>query len=460
MSDNNNNLQSSRSNNSGNDNDNGNNSSDNLATDSTTRQKSNSTDKSLTHTVLDKGGEVREGEELDAQAVTIWLREQGVEVVGEPVVTQFSGGASNWTYRLQYANQDLILRRPPKGTKAKSAHDMVREYTVQKALVEVYPYVPKMIALCTDEAVIGADFYVMERMEGIIPRANLPKEIDFDTSQTHELCTNVIDALIKLHQVDYQQHPELVALGRGEGYCERQVSGWDKRYVKAKTPNVPSFAVVRQWLANHTPKDSNTCVIHNDWRFDNVILAADDPTQVIGVLDWEMATLGDPLMDLGSALAYWIEADDNIIMQQSRRQPTHLAGMMTRDEVVEYYLAQTGLELDNWTFYEVFGLFRLAGIVQQIYYRFYHKQTSNPAFKNFWIIVHVLHAKCLKLIAKYEGDALFMNYVQPHLADRGIDATTIEQLPGPLQAVIKSVLPKAYFAPAAAIEQDAKAIDK
>ena len=133
-----------------------------------------------------------------------------------------------------------------------------------------------------------------------------------------------------------------MSLGRGEGYCERQVTGWDKRYVKAKTPNVPSFALVGQWLGKHAPADSKTCVIHNDWRFDNVILAADDPTQVIGVLDWEMATLGDPLMDLGSALAYWIEEDDNIIMQQSRRQPTHLKGMMTRDEVVAYYLEQTG----------------------------------------------------------------------------------------------------------------------
>ncbi len=399
--------------------------------------------------ILDKGGEVREGEELDVKAVSAWLRAQGINIEGEPKVTQFSGGASNWTYRLQYDSQnngqDLILRRPPSGTKAKSAHDMVREYTVQHALTDVYPYVPKMIALCTDESIIGADFYVMERLEGIIPRANLPKEIDFDPSQTRKLCTNVIDALVELHQVDYQDYPDLVALGRGEGYCARQVSGWDKRYVKAKTPNVPSFAVVRQWLNKHTPKDSKTCVIHNDWRFDNVILAADNPTQVIGVLDWEMATLGDPLMDLGSALAYWIEADDNIIMQQSRRQPTHLEGMMTRDEVVKYYLEKSGLQLDNWSFYEVFGLFRLAGIVQQIYYRYYHKQTNNPAFKNFWIIVHVLHAKCLKLIARYEGDALFMSYVQPHLQDRGIDAATIEQLPGPLQSVIKSVLPKAYF---------------
>lgn len=404
----------------------------------------------INNKVLDKGGAVREGEELNTQAVSEWLRSQGVDVVGAPTVTQFSGGASNWTYRLQYESgeksQDLILRRPPKGTKAKSAHDMVREYTVQKALKDAYPYVPKMIALCTDEDVIGADFYIMERMEGIIPRANLPKGVDLDRDQTRALCTNVIDALIELHQVDYEQHPDLMSLGRGEGYCERQVSGWDKRYVKAKTPNVPSFALVRQWLGRHTPADSKTCVIHNDWRFDNVILEANEPTKVIGVLDWEMATLGDPLMDLGSALAYWIEEDDNIIMQQSRRQPTHLEGMMTRKEVVDYYLEKTGLEIDNWTFYEVFGLFRLAGIVQQIYYRYYNKQTSNPAFKNFWIIVHALHAKCLKLIAQYEGEALFTSRVQPHLQDAGIDAATIEQLPSPVQSVIKSVLPKSYFA--------------
>ncbi|MBB3105724.1 aminoglycoside phosphotransferase (APT) family kinase protein [Psychrobacter luti] len=407
-------------------------------------------DKQTVNKVLDKGGEVREGEELDAQAVSNWLREQGVNIEGEPTVTQFSGGASNWTYRLQYngqgTDQDLILRRPPKGTKAKSAHDMVREYTVQKALKDAYPYVPKMVALCTDESVIGADFYVMERMEGIIPRANLPKGIDLDVKQTRVLCTNVIDALIDLHQVDYKKHPDLVNLGRGEGYCERQVTGWDKRYVKAKTPNVPSFGLVRQWLGKHTPADSKTCLIHNDWRFDNVILDATDPTKVIGVLDWEMATLGDPLMDLGSALAYWVEEDDNIIMQQSRRQPTHLEGMMTRDEVVDYYLQQTGLKIENWTFYEVFGLFRLAGIVQQIYYRYYNKQTTNPAFKNFWLIVHVLHAKCLKLIAQYEGEALFNTYVQPQLKEIGIDAATIEQLPAPVQKVVKGILPKGYFA--------------
>ncbi|MDN6276149.1 phosphotransferase family protein [Psychrobacter sp.] len=403
----------------------------------------------LNKDVLDKGGTVREGEELDARVVSDWLRQQGVDIKGEPIVTQFSGGASNWTYRLQYGNQDLILRRPPKGTKAKSAHDMVREYKVQKALKNAYPYVPKMVALCVDEAVIGADFYVMERMEGIIPRANLPEGIELDTEQTRLLCTNVIDALVELHQVDCDQHPDLLELGRGEGYCERQVTGWDKRYVKAKTPNVPSFTLVRQWLGKHTPADSKTCLIHNDWRFDNVILDATEPTKVIGVLDWEMATLGDPLMDLGSALAYWIEENDNMVMQQARRQPTHLKGMMTRDEVVAYYLEKTNLQIDNWTFYEVFGLFRLAGIVQQIYYRYYHKQTTNPTFKNFWIIVHVLHAKCLKLIAQYEGDMLFTDRVQPHLREMGVDAAMLEQLPSPVKKIVEGLLPKSYFADAA-----------
>lgn len=365
--------------------------------------------------LIDQAGEVRGSESLDTKAVTKWLISQNVDVQGEPEVTQYSGGASNWTYRLKYDNADLILRRPPSGTKAKSAHDMVREFTVQQALTADYPYVPKMIALCVDEemdeSVIGCDFYVMERLEGIIPRSNLPKGLKLDESEVRKLCTNVIDALIELHQVDPTHNPELASLSKGSGYCDRQVMGWDKRYKKAKTPNVPSFFLVRQWLKRNLPADSKTCVIHNDWRFDNVVLDPKDPTRVIGVLDWEMATLGDPLMDLGSALAYWVQADDNTIMKQSRRQPTHLKGMMTRKEVVDYYLEKSGMavdgnSLDNWTFYEVFGLFRLAGIAQQIYYRYYHKQTDNPAFKNFWIIIHALHVRCLSLIAKHEARQL------------------------------------------------------
>lgn len=350
--------------------------------------------------VIDSGGAVRSGEELDIAAVEQWLQAQGLDLQGNARVTQYAGGASNWTYRIEYDNQDLILRRPPAGTKAKSAHDMVREYTVQKALKPAYPLVPEMLALCTDEAVLGCDFYVMQRIEGIIPRANLPKEINFGQTEVRQLCSNVLDALIDLHQVDYHG-TALETLGKGEGYCQRQVDGWDKRYEKARTLNVPSFKLVRRWLKNNIPADSKTCVIHNDWRFDNVVLDANEPTHVIGVLDWEMATLGDPLMDLGSALAYWVQANDNVILRTMRRQPTHLNGMMTRKEVVAYYLNKTGMHTSNWTFYEVFGMFRLAVIAQQIYYRYYHKQTSNPAFKNFWLIIHALHVRCLKLIAQH-----------------------------------------------------------
>ena len=362
--------------------------------------------------VIDVGGSVREGEELDVQAITDWLNQQGVNVEGPLELTQYSGGASNWTYRLQYANADLILRRPPQGTKAKSAHDMAREYHVQKALAEHYPVVPEMMALCQDESVIGCDFYVMKRIEGIIPRAKLPPELQLTEPDIQTLCINVIDKLIELHQVPYTG-TELEKLGKGEGYCRRQVEGWDARYEKAKTLNVPSFKYVRNWLKDNIPSDSKTCVIHNDWRFDNVILDLENPTEVIGVLDWEMATLGDPLMDLGSALAYWVEDTDNAIFKATRRQPTNLKGMFTRKEVVDYYLEKTGLQPENWTFYEVFGIFRLSVIAQQIYYRYYHKQTNNPAFKDFWVVIHALHIRALKLIGlqKLEANDIAQKYI-------------------------------------------------
>jgi aminoglycoside phosphotransferase (APT) family kinase protein len=354
--------------------------------------------------VIDVGGAVRAGEELDIQAITEWLIQNGNNVESPVEVTQYSGGASNWTYRLQYTDADLILRRPPQGTKAKSAHDMAREYHVQKALAEYYPVVPEMVALCQDESVIGCDFYVMKRLEGIIPRAKMPPELQLTESDIRTLCINVIDKLIELHQVPYQG-TELENLGKGEGYCRRQVEGWDARYEKAKTLNVPSFKYVRNWLKDNIPSDSKTCVIHNDWRFDNVILNPENPTEVIGVLDWEMATLGDPLMDLGSALAYWVEDTDNAIFKATRRQPTNLKGMFTRKQVVDYYLGKTGLQPENWAFYEVFGIFRLAVIAQQIYYRYYHKQTNNPAFKDFWVVIHALHIRALKLIGKQKLEA-------------------------------------------------------
>jgi aminoglycoside phosphotransferase (APT) family kinase protein len=347
-------------------------------------------------------GRVRPGEALDVAAVDRWLRTIDPTLDGLPDVTQYSGGASNWTYRLRYANRDLVLRRPPAGTKARSAHDMTREFRIQQALKPAYPLVPTMVALCQDPSVIGTDFYVMERVEGLIPRARLPEGVSLGEDDTRRLCTNVLDALVALHRVDHHA-VGLDALSKGQGYARRQVNGWSDRYEKARTWNVPSYGYVRAWLAERVPEDVGACVIHNDWRFDNVVLDPADPTRVVGVLDWEMATIGDPLMDLGCALAYWVQADDNRLMRATRRQPTHLPGMLRRDEVVEYYLGRTGLRPASWTFYEVFGLFRLAVIAQQIYYRYFHRQTRNPAFRHFWILVTYFDWRCRGLIRRARG---------------------------------------------------------
>jgi aminoglycoside phosphotransferase (APT) family kinase protein len=342
---------------------------------------------------------MRAGEELDVAKVDAWLKGQVPGLAGAPEVTQYSGGASNWTYRLRYESHDLVLRRPPEGTKAKSAHDMGREYRIQGALRPVFPFVPEMIAFCDDPSVLGCDFYVMRRLDGTILRRNPPRDLALTPDQTRRLCLNVIDTLIALHRVDVTA-AGLEGLGKGAGYARRQIEGWSDRYRKARTWNVPRFERIMAWLAEHTPEDAATCVIHNDFRFDNVVLDPQDPTRVIGVLDWEMATLGDPLMDLGNALAYWVQADDDFFIRSLRRQPTHLPGMLTRREVVDYYQEKTGRHAGNWAFYEVYGLFRLAVIAQQIYFRYQQGQTKNPAFRNFWMFVNYLGWRCGRIIRR------------------------------------------------------------
>ena len=351
----------------------------------------------MTNKILDQAKQVRIGEELDITAVNNWLQLTLDGLNGLPAVTQYAGGASNWTYCLDYPDQSLILRRGPAGTKAKGAHDMGREFRLQKALRPYYRYVPQMKALCDDPSILNTDFYVMEKLIGIIPRKNLPNALSTTPEQTKQLCKNVLDCLVELHQVDHQS-ADLQHLGKGDGYTKRQIQGWSERYTKAKTWNVPSAHFVMNWLAENMPTNERICITHNDFRFDNVVLDEHDYTNVLGVLDWELATLGDPLMDLGNTLAYWVEPSDDFLAQAMRRQPTHLEGMLTRKEVVAYYCKKMSITIDDFTFYEVYGLFRLAGIVQQIYYRYHHGQTKNPKFKHFWIFVHYLLHRCKKAI--------------------------------------------------------------
>lgn len=339
---------------------------------------------------------VRPGEELDAGALDRWLKGQLPSLKGTPHVAQYPGGASNWTYRLQYEDRTLVLRRPPAGTKAKSAHDMGREYRVQAALRPAYPFVPEVLAFCADPSVLGCEFYVMEQLEGVILRAHTSAS-QLGRQPAHRLCYAMFDRLVDLHRVDADACG-LAAIGKGEGYAKRQIDGWCRRYEKARTWNAPAFERVKAWLKAHTPDDAGACVIHNDYRLDNLVLDKDDLTRIVGVLDWEMATVGCPLMDLGTSLAYWVEKDDHFVLRLTRRQPSQLPGMLRRREIVEYYCDRMGLSSQGWVFYEVYGLFRLAAIIQQIYYRYVHRQTQNSSFRHYWLLLHYLDHRCRKLI--------------------------------------------------------------
>jgi aminoglycoside phosphotransferase (APT) family kinase protein len=339
----------------------------------------------------------RAHESLDLKHLLPWLEQHVPGVKGVPEITQFSGGASNLTYRLKFDQQEVILRRAPQGKKAAGAHDMVREFHLQRRLKSHFTYVPHMIAVCEDELILGSPFYVMERLDGIIPRKNLPEGIDWNRTRVQSLCYGFWDKLIELHQVDYLKEG-LTDLGKGDGYVERQIIGWNKRYSDAKTWNVPKGQGVMNWLERNMPRESKLCIIHNDFRLDNIVLSRDDPDKIIGILDWELASIGDPLMDLGNSLAYWVEANDNFFIKSVRRQPSNVPGMLTRAEVIHYYANQTGQEIDDFRFYRVYGLFRLAGIAQQIYFRYAKGYTKNKAFKRFWMVSYYLIKTCENVI--------------------------------------------------------------
>lgn len=331
---------------------------------------------------------VRAEDAFDPGALHAWLVANAPEVArsvdAPPSVEQFPGGASNLTYLLRYADdpdREFVLRRPPAGHRAASAHDMRREVTVQRQLRPSYTLVPSIHAFCDDASVIGAEFYVMERLVGAILRRDLPPGVVLSPAHARTLAETVIDAQADLHAID-PAAAGLESLGRGPGYVRRQVSGWSTRYRDALTDDVPDAEDVIAWLDAEQPPDVGARLIHGDWRFDNLVLDL-DCRRIVGVLDWEMATIGDPLMDLGASLAYWVTADDDPGFASLSRQPTLLPGMPTREEYVSRYVERSGLRVDDWTFYEVFGLFRLAVILQQIWFRYRHGETTNPAFASF-----------------------------------------------------------------------------
>lgn len=339
---------------------------------------------------IDRSTAIRRGEEIDAAAVEAFLRQAVPGLSGPMQIEQFPSGHSNLTYLVRFGERELVLRRPPHGTKAKSAHDMGREFRILSALQGVYPYCPRPLAYAADPTILGAPFYVMERIVGIVIRREFPPGLRFTPAEFGTLCRRLVEAQHALHAVDYRA-AGLADFGRPEGYVRRQVEGWSARFRAARTPDVPDCEEVMAWLAAAMPPDSpRPAVIHNDFKLDNVILDPAEPLRIIGVLDWEMATVGDPLMDLGSSLAYWVEKDDPPELRAIRFMPTDADGALTRREIVALYGELSGRPVASFDFYYVFGLFRLAVIVQQIYYRFYHGQTRDERFRALGGAVAVL----------------------------------------------------------------------
>jgi aminoglycoside phosphotransferase (APT) family kinase protein len=354
---------------------------------------------------LDQPGAVRDENLFDPARILPYLRSQIADLPDGPVeLKQFQGGASNLTYQLTVGGREMILRRPPAGTKARTAHDMGREFRIMQKLHPVFPC-PRPLAYCEDEALIGSTFYVMEKLTGVILRRDPPKGLTYSPDEARQLCLNLLDTQIRLHALDYHA-VGLADLGKPQGYVERQVNGWCERFEKAWTDDVPKCESLMGWLKTHRPADSpRPGIIHNDYRFDNVVLDPRDNQTIVGVLDWEMATLGDPLMDLGASLAYWVQAGDAPQMQALRMQPSTLPGMLTREEIIRHYSQKTGVEIRNPDWYYVFGLFRLAVIAQQIYYRFKLGQTKNPRFQAFGVFVSVLSQVADRVIQKSVGAA-------------------------------------------------------
>lgn len=322
---------------------------------------------------------VRAGEELPVERLADYLHQNFPDSGAQLTVEQFPDGYSNLTYLLRLGTRELILRRPPFGNQVASAHDMGREFRMLSRLSEVFSAAPRPELYCDDENIIGSPFYLMERRHGLILRKKLPLGRTIDAEMACRMSCALIDNLAALHAIDYQA-AGLSDMGKPEGYVQRQVTGWTKRYSQAQTAIVPAMDSVAKWLNEHMPSETGASVIHNDYKYDNVMLDDTDLTHIVAVLDWEMATIGDPLMDLGTSLGYWVQSTDPLALQHAAFGPTAIPGSLTRQELVDRYQERTGVAVPDVIFYYSFGLFKLAAIVQQIYARFVRGNTTDPRF--------------------------------------------------------------------------------
>jgi aminoglycoside phosphotransferase (APT) family kinase protein len=349
---------------------------------------------------LDEAGEVREEERLDPEKLRPFLASALPGVDGPITVRQFRKGHSNLTYLVAIGGREAVLRRGPFGARVKTAHDMGREWKLLSALQGLYPRAPRPLAFCDDEAVLGARFYLMERVRGVILRGDgSGSGLALDPGVLRATSTALIDNLADLHAVDLER-TGLSSMGKPEGYVERQVKGWTERYLAARTDDVPEVEAAAAWAAAHRPPAGGVALVHNDYKYDNVVLDPDQPSRVVAVLDWEMATIGDPLMDLGTTLGYWTDPGDSPLLKAHAFGPTHLPGSLSRREVVARYAERTGRAPGDLLFHYVFALFKLAVILQQIYRRYVDGHTHDPRFASMIGLVRVLGLQAARALER------------------------------------------------------------
>ncbi len=332
---------------------------------------------------------VRPGEELNVVKLEPFLRGHFPDETGAMRVEQFPNGHSNLTYAIHLGEKQFVLRRPPFGSKVKSAHDMSREFRVLSKLHASYPPAPEVLLFCDDLAVLGAPFYLMKPLWGIILHRDPPPGLDFSPAIARRLGESFVDNLAVLHRLDYRAIG-LADLGKPEGYLQRQVTGWLERYAGSQTQEYPEVKAIAEWMTQRIPATQSAALIHNDYKYDNAVLDSDDLAKIVGLLDWEMSTIGDPLTDLGTALAYWVETDDSEELQAIRWGPTNFPGSLTRSQIVERYAHQTGHDVSNIAFYLTFARFKLAVIVQQIYFRFHQGLTKDQRFASMPKLIQIL----------------------------------------------------------------------
>ncbi len=329
---------------------------------------------------------------LDTAKLIGYLRDNVSGIDGDIEVLQFPGGHSNLTYLAKAGPREFVIKRAPPGPKAKSAHDMGREYAVLSKLPAHFPYAPHAYAYCEDESILGSGFCVMERLTGVIVRRAY--DADVPPAIIRAQFFGLIDALADLHAVDVTA-AGLGGLGRPEGYAKRQVEGWIKRMDAAKTDDQADFAEVTTWLMAHLPAEATRAsVVHNDFKLDNLVWHEDDIAKLRGVLDWEMSTIGDPLMDLACTLSFWLQKDDPAELQSIRAMPTLSPGAPTRAEAIARYETRTGARIADINFYTTFGYFRRAVIEQQKYARYVRGQTDDARFATLQDAIVVLRDVC------------------------------------------------------------------